>query len=398
MSKRIGVTGVSAITSLGSDIDLFTERLKAGYNGIRTAGVTIGGSEVDVLCAEVGEYPRGMRDRVYKMAEDAALQAAPWFGREPERGVKVGLFIATATGSIPFYERHFIPDPEASRLYSDEGTESPRYSIIRGIGEYMTESYKGCFAKTMTVTSACASGNIAISVASQYIRAGILEEALLIGVDVLSVYDILGFRSLGILSSGACRPFDASRDGIALGEGAAALYLKGINARSAGEEEAYAYVAGTSISNEANQFVTPDPEGKGAIRAMNMALRDARLSPEQIHYINAHGTGTALNDSMETLAIHRVFGDKAYDIPVSSSKSMLGHTRGASGIVEAVVCVQALRHQFAPPTINYRQADEACYLDYVPNRGRDCKLVHVMSNSFGFGGHCSSVILSRGGH
>jgi len=193
----------------------------------------------------------------------------------------------------------------------------------------------------------------------------------------------------------ASRPFDADRDGLVVGEGCAVLVLERLSHALARGARILAEVLGQGVSSDAYHITAPDPEGMGAARAMRWALEDARISPEQVDYINAHAPGTVLGDAMETAAIKRLFGPRAYRIPVSSTKSMLGHTLGGSGAIEALVCVQAIRSGIIHPTINYRTPDPACDLDYVPNVAREADVHVTVCNSFGLGGQNACLVLGR---
>jgi 3-oxoacyl-[acyl-carrier-protein] synthase II len=191
----------------------------------------------------------------------------------------------------------------------------------------------------------------------------------------------------------ASRPFDANRDGFVMGEGAGVLVLESLEHAQARGAPIYAEVLGYGATADAYHITQPDPAGDGALRAMRKALHDAGLQPTAIDYINAHGTSTRYNDAIETLAIKRLLGEHAYRVPVSSTKSVTGHLLGAAGAVEAAICVLALQHQVVPPTINYEHPDPECDLDYVPNEARPATLRYVMTNSFGFGGHNSVLVL-----
>ena len=212
---------------------------------------------------------------------------------------------------------------------------------------------------------------------------------------------IAGFNRLTALSQRndsprtASRPFDLTRDGFVIGEGAGIVIVEDLEHAKKRGTAIYAEVTGYGTTADAYRMTDPHPEGKGAIRCMADALRDARLGPADIGYINAHGTSTQANDSAETAAIKAVFGSQAYNIPVSSSKSMLGHLIAAAGVAELVICVMALRKGVLPPTINYQTPDPECDLDYIPNVAREQRVDHILSNSFGFGGQNISLIVSR---
>jgi 3-oxoacyl-[acyl-carrier-protein] synthase II len=236
----------------------------------------------------------------------------------------------------------------------------------------------------------------------ELIRHGKADIALAGGVEgLIHETSIVSFARAGAASTRnesperACRPFDADRDGTVISEGAGILVLENLEHAQERQAHIYAEVLGHASSSDAFHIARPDPEAGGAARAMLWALQDAGLQPDQIDYINAHGTGTVLNDSSESLAIKKVFGEGAYNIPVSSSKAVLGHALGAAGAIEAVICMYALQKGIIPPTWNYETPDPDCDLDYVPNHYRQADLHHVLSNSFGMGGQNACLVLKK---
>ena len=248
--------------------------------------------------------------------------------------------------------------------------------------------------------SACATGTDAIGQAFDLIVKGDIDIAVAGGSEAaICPIAVAGFDSCRALSSNqdpesACRPFDKERDGFILGEGAGVLLLENYDHAIKRGANILAEVVGYGASSDAHHITQPSPGGEGAARAMNLALKRANLNSDEINYINAHGTSTPLNDKFETMSIKTVFGNDT-KTPISSTKSMTGHLLGAAGGVEAVFCVMAIKDQVAPATINYKNPDEDCDLDYIPNQARDVKLDTVMSNSLGFGGHNASLILSK---
>lgn len=259
----------------------------------------------------------------------------------------------------------------------------------------------GLRGPNLGLNSACATGNNAIGEAVEVIRRG-WAEVMIAGAAEAGVVDIsvAGFGAMGALTTRndspqtASRPFDATRDGFLVGEGGAVLILESANHARARGARIYGKLAGYGITNDAHHVSAPLEDGAGAVACMRMALRHASLTPADIHYLNAHGTSTPLNDKSETRAIKTVFGEAARQLPISSIKSMTGHLLGAAGAVEAVACVLALRDQVIPPTINHATPDPECDLDYVPNTARPHPVRHILSNSFGFGGHNACLIFS----
>jgi len=260
----------------------------------------------------------------------------------------------------------------------------------------------GIKGPNMAIVSACATGANALGEATEMVRRGDVDVAICGGVEAcLHPLTFAGFNSMGALSTRnddpatACRPFDATRDGFVMGEGAGVLVLENVEHARARGAKIYGEVIGYGTSADAHHFAAPDAEGEGIGRAMQWALRRADIAQNQVGYINAHGTGTKLNDAIETTAIKQVFGQAAYAIPVSSTKSMIGHLLGGAGAVESIFCLKALETKTLPPTINYTERDPACDLDYVPNVARGVENLRVaMSNSIGLGGHNASVIFS----
>jgi 3-oxoacyl-[acyl-carrier-protein] synthase II len=249
---------------------------------------------------------------------------------------------------------------------------------------------------------ACAAGTLAVAWGADLVRDGHADTVLAGAADsALNGYDFFQFCNLHGMSERDCPPeeascpFDRRRDGYLLGEGAGFLVLEAADHGLRRGAEPLAVVEGAGSSQNAHHFVALPPDAGGPIRAMRAALADARLDPGAVDYVNAHGTSTRDNDWCETLALHEVFGPHAERMAVSSTKSSLGHATSAAGAVEAVIAVQALRHRVAPPTVNLHEPDPRCDLDYVPNEARELPLRHVLSNSFGFGGHCASVVLGR---
>ena len=245
------------------------------------------------------------------------------------------------------------------------------------------------------ITTACAAGNYALGYAAHQLRSGLVDMMLVGGSDPMSRIAYTGFSSMMAIAPERCQPFDRNRKGMVPGEGAAILVMeREQSARSRGAR-IYAELAGVGISNDAYHMTAPHPEACGAIRAMSRALGSASVTTADVDYISAHGTGTAANDKIESLAVRRVFPDRAAATPMSSIKSMLGHTMSAASALEAVACVLAIERGVVPPTINYEERDPECDLDYVPNHAREMRVNVAMSNAYAIGGHCSSIVLRR---
>jgi len=315
---------------------------------------------------------------------------------EPER---TGVLIGTGMGG---FERA----AEALELYRAKG--------LRGVGPFaflacvpnMPAYHVGLDIQATgplsTIVSACATGTQAIGEGAEWIRRGAADVVLAGGAEgLVHVATVGGFAVLRGLSlrnhepERACRPFDAERDGFVIGEGAGVVVLEELEHARARGAEIYAEVLGQASSADAFHPAAPDPDGAGAVRAMRWALEDAQVDPEQVDYINAHGSSTPLNDATETKAIKTLFGEHAYQVAISSTKSMLGHLMGAAGAVEAIVTVLTIKHGIIHPTINYETPDPACDLDYVPNMARRAEVNLALSNSFGLGGQNACLVLGK---
>jgi 3-oxoacyl-(acyl-carrier-protein) synthase len=295
---------------------------------------------------------------------------------------------------------------EQIRLLQNEGPRSlspfaiPKI-ISDGASGMISIAY-GIQGPSFSVASACASGSDGIGIASHLIRTGLLDAAIAGGADSpITALAIGGFDRIGAVSHRTDftpSPFSAGRDGLIVGEGAGVLVLESLDHARSRKAEILGELIGYAATSDAFHVTAPTEDGRGSARAINRALDDAKLNATDIDYINAHGTGTSLNDAAETKAIKLALGDHAHRLPISSTKSMTGHMMGATGAVEAIICLKAIHEQVVPPTINYTGKDEICDLDYVPNAMRDAKLVTVMSHAFGFGGHNSVLILRAFSH
>ena len=278
----------------------------------------------------------------------------------------------------PFFIPTLIPDIAAGQIAMAHGFRGPNHAMV----------------------SACATGNHNIGDAYRMIQRGDMDAALCGGTDAcVTRLGIAGFASMRALSTRnddparASRPFDAHRDGFVMGEGAGALFIEDLERAQARGATIYAEIEGIGMSADAHHLTAPDPEGGGVCLALNRVLDNAGLEPTDVDYINAHGTSTPLGDEAETKALKKVFDDHAYDLNVSSTKSMTGHLLGAAGAIEAIAAIQALRHDVVPPTINFEEADPACDLDYTFNEAEERPVSVALSNAFGFGGHNTSLAL-----
>jgi 3-oxoacyl-[acyl-carrier-protein] synthase II len=403
MKPRVAITGVGAVTPLGVGARRLHARWLAGRCGIEDGfGRCSEFDPTDVMSAK--EARRS--DRFTQLAIAAAAEAldeAGWADQLPYDPTDVGCVVGTGIGGIGTIE-------SSHDVLRDRGAERvPPLSVPLMMGNAaagVLAMRHGLRGQAYGVVSACAAGSHAIGAATRMIQAGDARAVLTGGSEAaLTPLSIAAFGAMDATSkSGISRPFDARRDGFVMGEGAGILVLEDYDAAVARGATVLGEVRGYAATADAHHLTAPDPEGRGASEAIRRALRDAELAPADLDYVNAHGTSTPLNDRAETQAIKAALGEHAKDVPVSSTKSAIGHLLGAAGAVEAVATVLALRERVAPPTLGYGEPDEGLDLDYVPGRPRPLpermngagpKPAVAISNSFGFGGH--NAVLCLGG-
>lgn len=408
---RVVITGLGAITPLGSSVQQLWEGLLEGRSGIRRI-TQFDASEFPCQIAgeipdfDPGEYLERKEARRFPRSSQIALASArqamqdaglPQSMPDPERA---GVVFGTAIGG-------------ADRL--DEGIQTLRTGgytrvnpfilpgAIPNLAAFLIAKELRCLGPNSTITTACATGTQAIGEGVEYIRRGVADVVISGGTEaVIKDFAIGGFLAMRALPvnynenpEAASRPFDLKREGFVFSEGAGAVVLESLDHALSRGARIYAEVVGHASSTDGFHMAAPDPEAAGPIRAMRWALADAGLEPNSIGYINAHGSSTPLNDVTETKAIKSVFGEHAYELAISSTKSMLGHAMGASGTLEAIACTLAIVHEWLPPTINLDTPDPDCDLDYVPNQARKCKVDATLSNSFGLGGQNACLVLKR---
>jgi 3-oxoacyl-[acyl-carrier-protein] synthase II len=406
--RRVAVTGLGAVTPLGNDVPSTWDAALAGRSGIDWIR-SFDASEFPVrIAAEVKDFdattaasPKEVRklDRNVLLALGAAREAmgdAALNGFDPTR---VGVVFGSAIGG-------FLGVMEQHEVLQERGPERVSPNFLPNV---LVDSASGQIAISLgirgpnyAVVSACATGSHAVGEAAELIKRGDADVVLAGGTEACMHPLILaGFCAMrGLVAeeeepARASRPFDATRAGFVMGEGAGVLVLEELEAARARGATIYAEVLGYGASNDAHHMAQPDPDAIGVSEMMRAALRRASIEPERVGYINAHGTSTPLGDAAETKAIKDVFGEHAYDLAVSSTKSMMGHCFGAAGAIEAMMCVLAIHHGVLPPTINYRQPDPVCDLDYVPNEAREARVDVALSNAMGLGGHNGCVLVGR---
>lgn len=411
MKRKVVVTGIGAVTPIGNTAAESWQAAKEGKCGIAPITHYDTSSQKAKLAGEVKglnveDYidKREIRkmDRVTQLAMVAAHQAMADSGlnMEAEDATRCGVIVSSGIGGLSTIESE-----HSKGLEKGFDRVSPYFipMVISNMpaGHIAIEfGFKGMCSCAVT---ACASGSNAIGDSFRQIRDGYVDVMLCGGTEAsITPLGVGGFTSLKALHTGtdpqrASIPFDAQRSGFVMGEGAGILILEEYEHAKARGAKIYGEIVGYASNCDAHHITAPAPGGEGAARCMKLALEDAGLNPEDIGYINAHGTSTPMNDACETAAIKTAFGDYAQKLCVSSTKSMTGHLLGASGAVEAIFTVMAVKDDFIPATINYKEADPACDLDIVPNTGRQCTLKAAMSNSLGFGGHNASLIFAKEG-
>ncbi|MDK3161559.1 beta-ketoacyl-ACP synthase II [Kamptonema cortianum] len=410
---RVVITGLGTVSALGPVRELW-DSLKNSRSGIRRietidvehVPIKIGGEVRDFDPTQYIEHKEARRmGRAAHFAVAAATMAVEDAGLTREQleaeGERTGVVIGTTLGGHEMAE-------QSTYKYKTSGFRRPNpLGLINSLpnmpSHYVSKLFQA-LGPLYTPSSACASGTQSIGEAADLIRNGRADLLIAGGVEsVLQDYALAGFEAMDALAKGhedeperASKPFDLNRSGFVFAEGCGVMIVESLAHALKRGARIYAEVLGHGVSSDAYHVAALDPEGRGAARSMRWALEDAHVNPEDIGYINAHGSSTPANDSMETLAIKKVFGEQAYNIPVSSSKSMLGHALAASGALEIVACVMTLVDQVIHPTINYETPDPECDLDYVPNTARDAKgLKYILSNSFGLGGQNASIVLGK---
>ncbi len=410
MRKRVVITGIGCVCPVGNDADSAWSNLLAGKSGVKTVSLFDTSQFKTRIAAEVKDFDAkallGQRearryDRVSLLSIVATQQAVEQAGLEitDENRNRVGVLIGSGIGGInTLYENLLV--------YIERGPSrvSP-FTVPMMLPDSpsgLVAIHHGARGPNMAIVTACATGTNSIGEAAEMIRRG-AADVMLAGSSEAAISPIT-FAGMGIMGAistrndepeRASRPFDADRDGFIIGEGAGTVVLESLEFAQARGAHILAEITGYGVTNDAFHISAPSENGEGSALCMQIALDDAGLESDEIGYINAHGTSTELNDKNETAAIKTIFGEAAYKTPVSSTKSMTGHLMGAAGSVEAVFCVQALQNDMLPPTINYENPDPECDLDYVPNQARPAHVDHIMSNSFGFGGHNATLIFSR---
>ena len=409
MKNRVVITGMGAVTPIGNDVINFWDNIKKGTCGvdvIKSFDITdfkcklaAEVKDFDVTVALDKREARKM-DKYSQYAIVAADEAIKNSGLdlEAEDSERIAVIVGSGIGGIGTIEK------ENAKLIERGPSKVTPYLIPMIIGNMAAGNIAikyGAKGMCSSVVTACATGTNAIGDAFHMIQDGRADIIIAGGAEAsITPLAMAGFISLTALSKSedplrASIPFDKERNGFIMGDGAGIVILESLEHAQNRNAKIYAEVSGYGTTCDAYHITSPSPTGEGAARSMVMALKDASIKAEEVSYINAHGTSTPYNDKFETTAIKVAFGEYAYKVPISSTKSMTGHLLGASGAIEAIVCVKALEEGFVPATIGYKVPDEDCDLDYVPNVGRTQQLKYAMSNSLGFGGHNATILLKK---
>ncbi len=408
--NRVVITGLGVISPVGNNTTAFWDSIINGKSGAGPITFFDPTNFPTKIASEVKGFdpsgcinPKELKrmERFIQFAICASKMAIQDAGLDLEKEDKntIGVLVGSGIGGLPIME-------EQMRVLIEKGPSkvTPFFipMLIPGMASGLISIYYGLKGPSFCCASACASGNHSIGQAFRTIRYGDARVMVAGGTEsCITQLGVAGFCALKALTTKndqpekASRPFDKERDGFLIGEGAGIVILEDIENARKRNAKIYAEVIGYGASSDAYHITAPDPLGDGAFRCMKSALNDAKLAPEEVVYINAHGTSTQLNDKIETIAVKKVFGDYAKKVAISSTKSMIGHLLGAAAGVELIASVLSIYHSVIPPTINYEYPDPDCDLDYVPNtaRRRDVKI--AMSNSFGFGGHNASIVLRK---
>ncbi|MGI6488602.1 MAG: beta-ketoacyl-ACP synthase II [Syntrophomonadaceae bacterium] len=408
-NRRVVITGMGVVSPIGLGVTAFWDNLLAGHSGVGCIDrfdasdfpVKIAAQVKDFKAEDFVSRREARRmDRFVQYACAAARMAVEDAGLviEPEISERVGVWIGSGIGGLESLEKQ-----HENLLKKGSGSISPFFipMLIANMASGQVSILTGARGPNGCTVTACATATNSIGEAFQFIKRGEADIMITGGSEAsITPLGLAGFCAMRALSTRndnpveASRPFDAGRDGFVMGEGSGIVILEEKERALARGARIYAELAGYGASGDAYHIVQPEPEGDGAARAFAMAMQEAGVTPDQVDYINAHGTSTEFNDAMETRALKKVLGARAYEVAVSSSKSMVGHMLGAAGAVELIAAALACCHDMVPPTINYTTPDPECDLDYVPNQARSMPVRVAMSDSLGFGGH-NAVLLVR---
>lgn len=409
MTEKIVITGMGTVNPLGNTVEESWQKVIHGVSGVGPISLFDSSKFLVKIACEVKNFdptqyldPREVRrrDRYQLFSAAAVAQALKQSGLEiiGNNAARVGSIISSAIGGLTAMEQGVL----------DVHQEGPRRASPFLIPMMMPNGAAGLAGidtgakgPALSIASACASGQDGIGIAWTMLRAGMIDAAIAGGAEAtitaiaVASFDRMQAMSRAEVGAPTPRPFDKNRDGFVIGEGSAIFILETESHAKKRGAEILAELAGYAASADAYHITAPAATGAGGSQAIRAALDNAAVIVDEVGYINAHGTGTPLNDVSETNAIKAAFGERAYDVPISSTKSMTGHMMGATGALESIFCVLAIRNSILPPTINYETPDPECDLDYVPNKAREVKINVAISNAFGFGGHNAVLVLRK---
>ena len=406
MNNRVVVTGLGVVSPIGNNIIDFWSALKNGVNGVNeithfdTTDFSVKiAAEVKIdLDNYFSSKDLNKIDRFTAfsiIAADEAIEQSNLNNTIDK--TKVGVIIGSGIGGINTFEK------QHKRLLKSPRKVSPYFipTMISDIAAGHISIKHGYQGLNYSVVSACASGNHAIGDAFKMIKHGYANAVIAGGTEsAISPISIAGFSNMKALTknpdiNSACRPFDLNRDGFVMGEGSGMIVLEDLNSAIKRNAKIYGEIVGYGATADAHHLTQPDPNGMGAYNSMKVALEHAKIEPSSIDYINAHGTSTKFNDKIETNSIKKLFGKHAYQLSISSTKSMTGHLLGAAGGIEAIATIKSIEDSIIPPTINYNTADIECDLNYTPNKANKKNIDFALSNTFGFGGHNATLIFKK---
>ncbi|MDQ2085260.1 beta-ketoacyl-ACP synthase II [Herbivorax sp. ANBcel31] len=409
MKKRVVITGMGVVSALGNEVNEFWNSIKNGKCGISKVSTFDVSNMTSKVAAEINDFDPTMyiekkeakrMDRFTQFAMAASKMAVDMSELDVKKldNYRFGVVVGSGIGGIQTFEnQHNVLNKRGP------GRVSPFFipMMISNMATGRIAIQYGAKGFNECVVTACATSTNAVGDAFKVIQRGDADVIITGGSEAsITPMSFAGFCSMKAMSTcedpqTACRPFDADRDGFVMGEGAGILVIEELEHALKRNANIIAEVVGYASTNDAYHITAPSPEGEGGVMCMKMAIKDSNLTPDDIDYVNTHGTSTEFNDKFETAAIKSVFGEKAKKMPVSSTKSMTGHLLGAAGSVEAIISALSIKDGFVPPTINYKTKDPECDLDYVANEGRKADVSSVLSNSLGFGGHNASIVIKR---
>jgi len=405
--ERVVITGLGAVTPIGIGIEAFWNAAKDGSNGLRP----ITAFDTTVFRTNIGGEVQNFKPQEFLTATEAesmgrsshfAIAATQMALKQSgiaiskENPFRVGVSFGTTMGEPQILEQCIENIFTANKTLDTLDPKLPGQYPCGKIAAHVARHCNAC-GPVIMIPTACAAGNYAIGYAFDMLGLDMADIVIAGGSDPISKIAFTGFNRLLATAKESCKPFDKNRDGMAVGEGAGAVVMETLTHAQKRGATIIAEVLGYGIACDAHNMTIPDPSGSGGILALNKAFSNANITPDTVDYISAHGTGTKENDKIETFIIKSVFGEKAKSIPVSSIKSMIGHTMGAASAIEAVACCLMIQHNTLLPTINYSEPDPDCDLDYVPNASRCASVNRVVSNAYAFGGNTSALILGRFG-